>query len=115
MATFSFDVPDELLPALQAEFLIVSTAGATDAATAEEYFAASVIETLRQRCETYKVGPYYVGALEPKFLADGSPNPAYQGSDAIVLPEPEPEPTPEPEAPVEEPVVEEPAPEPEVI
>jgi hypothetical protein len=58
MATFSFDVPDELLPALQAEFLIVSTAGATGAATAEEYFAASVIETLRQRCETYKVGPY---------------------------------------------------------
>jgi hypothetical protein len=110
---FSLEVPDELLPALQAEFLIVSTAGATDAATAEEYFAASVIETLRQRCETYKVGPYYVGALEPKFLADGSPNPAYQGSDAIVLPEPEP--TPEPEAPVEEPVVEEPAPEPEVI
>lgn len=109
MADFTISVPNELLPALQAEFLIVSTAGATDAATAEEYFAASVIETLRQRCETYKVGPYYVGALEPKFLADGSPNPAYDGTDAIVLPEPEPE----PDAPVEDPAGEEPAPEPE--
>jgi hypothetical protein len=113
MADFTISVPNELLPALQAEFLIVSSTGATAAATAEEYFAASVIETLRQRCETYKVGPYYVGALEPKFLADGSPNPAYDGTDAIVLPEPEPE----PDAPVEDPAGEEPAtePEPEVI
>jgi hypothetical protein len=102
---FSLEVPDELLPALQAEFLVVSTAGATDATTAEEYFAASVIETLRQRCESYKVGPYYVGAVEPKFLADGMPNPAYQGADAIVIPEPAPE----------EPVAEEPAPEEPVV
>ena len=94
MATFSLTVPDELLPALQAEFLIVSSAGATEATTAEEYFAASVVETVRQRAEIYKVGPYYTGAVEPRFLADGSPNPAYQGADAIVLP-PAPEPEPE--------------------
>jgi hypothetical protein len=94
MATFSLTVPDELLPALQAEFLIVSAAGGTEAATAEEYFAASVVETVRQRAEIYKVGPYYTGAVEPRFLADGSPNPAYQGADAIVLP-PAPEPEPE--------------------
>lgn len=91
MATFSLTVPDELLPALQAEFLIVSAAGATQATTAEEYFAASVVETVRQRAEIYKVGPYFEGPVEPKFLADGSPNPAYQGDNAIVLPEPEPE------------------------
>jgi hypothetical protein len=91
MADFSLTIPDELLPALQAEFLIVSTAGATEAATAEEYFAGSVLETVRQRAEIYKVGPYFEGAVEPKFLADGTPNPAYQGADAIVLPEPEPE------------------------
>jgi hypothetical protein len=91
MANFSLTIPDELLPALTAEFLIVSTAGATDATSAEEYFAASIVETLRQRAETYKVGPYFSGVAEPRFLADGMPNPAYQGADAIALP-PEPNP-----------------------
>jgi hypothetical protein len=88
MAEFSLTIPDELLPALQAEFLIVSTTGATEATSAKEYFAASVLETVRQRAEIYKVGPYFEGAVEPRFLADGMPNPAYQGADAIVLPEP---------------------------
>ena len=88
MADFSLTIPDELLPALQAEFLIVSTAGATDATSAEEYFAGSVVETVRQRAEIYKVGPYFVGAVEPRFLADGTPNPAYIGDDAIAVPEP---------------------------
>jgi hypothetical protein len=88
MAEFSLTIPDELLPALQAEFLIVSTTGATEATSAEEYFAGSVLETVRQRAEIYKVGPYFEGAVEPRFLADGMPNPAYAGADAIVLPEP---------------------------
>lgn len=94
MAQFSLTIPDELLPALAAEFLIVSAAGGTEATTPEEYFAGSVLETVRQRAEAYKVGPYFVGAVEPKFLIDGTPNPAYQGADAIVLP-PAPEPDPE--------------------
>jgi hypothetical protein len=49
------------------------------------------VEIVRQRAEIYKVGPYFEGAVEPKFLIDGMPNPAYQGADAIALP-PEPEP-----------------------
>lgn len=91
MAQFTVTVPNELLPALAAEFAIVSAAGATEAATAEEYFAASVVETVRQRAEIYKVGPYFVGPVEPRFLADGSPNPAYQGADAIPAPPAAPE------------------------
>jgi hypothetical protein len=90
MVNFTLTIPDELLPALTAEFLIVSTAGATGATSAEEYFAASIVETLRQRAEIYKVGPYFEGVAEPRFLADGMPNPAYTGADAIVLP-PEPD------------------------
>jgi hypothetical protein len=89
MADFSLTIPDELLPALAAEFLIVSTGGGTEATSVEEYFAGSVVEIVRQRAEIYKVGPYFEGAVEPKFLIDGMPNPAYQGADAIVLPEPE--------------------------
>ena len=82
MALFELDVPDELLPALVAEFYIVSTAGATEATTPEEYFAGSVIETLRQRAELYRVGPYFIGSIPPQFNQDGTP---------YGLPEPEPE------------------------
>ena len=73
MAQFSLTIPDELLPALAAEFSIVSAAGGTEATTAEEYFASSVVETVRQRAEAYKVGPYYVGPISPQFNADGTP------------------------------------------
>jgi hypothetical protein len=73
MADFSLTIPDELLPALTAEFLIVSTGGGTEATSVEEYFAASVVETVRQRAEIYKVGPYYVGPVAPQFNADGTP------------------------------------------
>jgi hypothetical protein len=90
MAQFQLDIPDELLPALVVEFSLVQ--GSTPATTPEEYFAASVVETVRQRAEIYKVGPYFLGAVEPRFLADGTPNPAYIGDDAIVVPEPAIEP-----------------------
>jgi hypothetical protein len=71
MAQFTIDIPDELLPALVAEFSLVQ--GSTPATTPEEYFAASVVETVRQRAELYKVGPYYVGPVDPQFQADGTP------------------------------------------
>ena len=70
MAQFQIDIPDELLPALVAEFSLVQ--GSTTAASPEEYFAASVVETVRQRAEMYKVGPYYVGPVDPQFNADGT-------------------------------------------
>jgi hypothetical protein len=71
MAQFQIEIPDELLPALEAEFSLVQ--GSTTATTAEEYFAGSVVETVRQRAELYKVGPYYVGPVDPQFRQDGKP------------------------------------------
>jgi hypothetical protein len=71
MAQFTIDIPDELLPALVVEFGLVQ--GSTTAATPEEYFSASVVETVRQRAEIYKVGPYYTGPTPPQFNQDGSP------------------------------------------
>ena len=71
MAQFTIDIPDELLPALVAEFSLVQ--GSTPATSPEDYFAASVVETVRQRAELYKVGPYYVGPVDPQFQADGTP------------------------------------------
>ena len=68
---FTIDIPDELLPALVVEFSLVQ--GSTTATTPEEYFQASIVETVRQRAEAYKVGPYYVGPVDPQFRADGLP------------------------------------------
>lgn len=82
MAQFQIDIPDELLPALVAEFGLVQ--GSTAAASPEEYFAASVVETVRQRAEIYKVGPYYAGPVDPQFRQDGKPY-------GYVEPAPEPE------------------------
>lgn len=67
MATFTVDIPEELLPGLIAE-LHTLPAGTSP----EQYFAASAVELLRQRCEVYKVGPYYQGPLMPQFNADGT-------------------------------------------
>jgi hypothetical protein len=91
MASFTVEIPDYLLPALVAEFSLVQ--GKVPAATPEEYFKASVVEIIRQRAEIYKVGPYFVGAVDPQFNQDGTP---YGWA-------PPPEPEPEwdwPEAPV---------------
>jgi hypothetical protein len=68
---FTITIPDELLPALVAEFSLVQ--GSTTATSPEEYFAASVVETVRQRAELYQVGPYYAGPVDPQFQADGKP------------------------------------------
>lgn len=70
MAQFTIDIPDELLPALVAEFSLVK--GSVSATTPEEYFAGSVLETVRQRAEIYKVGPYFKGAVNPQFNQDGT-------------------------------------------
>jgi hypothetical protein len=99
MAQFTVDIPDELLPALAAEFLL--TQGSTTATTPEEYFAASVVEIVRQRAEIYKVGPYYIGPVNPQFRADGKP---YGYVDPV---EPEEELITDPDAPAEEPEPEE--------
>ena len=64
---FAVDIPEELLPGLIAE-LSTLPAGTSP----EQYFAASAVELLRQRCEAYKVGPYYQGPVPPKFNADGT-------------------------------------------
>jgi hypothetical protein len=81
MAQFTIDIPDELLPALLAEFNTVQSS--TPATTPEEYFLGSVVETVRQRAELYKVGPYFAGVVEPRFLVDGRGNPNYTGPDKV--------------------------------
>jgi hypothetical protein len=70
MAQFTIDIPDELLPALVVEFGLVQ--GSTTATTPEEYFQGSILETVRQRAEMYKVGPYFTGPTDPQFNADGT-------------------------------------------
>lgn len=72
MAQFTLEIPDELLPGLQAEFNWLQSQGNCPYATPEAYLQASAVEILRQRCEAYRVGPYWVGAVPPVFNPDGS-------------------------------------------
>jgi hypothetical protein len=85
MQTFTISIPSELIPAIEAEYLAVSTGGGTSASSAAEYFEASVIESVRQRAALYKVGGYHPGVVtvQPRFLADGRGNPNYTGADAL--------------------------------
>jgi hypothetical protein len=105
MAQFTIEIPDELLPALAVEFSLVQ--GSTTATTPEEYFQDSIVETVRQRAEVYKVGPYYVGPVNPQFRADGKPygyvdpEPEPEATEDILTGD-EPEPIIDPDAPVEE-------------
>jgi hypothetical protein len=93
MAQFTIDIPDELLPALVVEFGLVQ--GSTTATTPEEYFQGSIVETVRQRAEIYKVGPYFTGPTNPQFNADGTPfgvvapvvDPAILEDDAVIAEE----------------------------
>lgn len=73
MAQFTLEIPDELLPGLQAEFNWLQSQGNCLYATPEAYLQASAVEILRQRCEAYRVGPYYQGPIPPAFNADGTP------------------------------------------
>jgi hypothetical protein len=68
MAQFTVEIPDEYLPGLIAEVSILP-----QAVNPADYFQSSAVELLRQRCETYKVGPYYNGPVNPQFNADGTP------------------------------------------
>ena len=85
MQTFTISIPSELIPAIEAEYLAVSTGGGTSASSAAEYFEASVIESVRQRAVLYKVGGYHPGVVtvQPRFLADGRGNPNYTEADAL--------------------------------
>ena len=82
MAQFVIDIPDELLPALVVEFGLVQ--GSTTATTPEEYFEASIVETVRQRAEIYKVGPYFTGPTPPQFNQDGTPYTGVQADEELI-------------------------------
>lgn len=74
MASFTLTIPDELLPAVVAEFnwMKLKASDQFPFTTPEEYLQASVVEVLRQRCRDYKVGQFYVGVTPPLFNPDGS-------------------------------------------
>lgn len=70
-------IPEELVPAIKAEYLIAM--GTYSNISIHDYFERSIIEFIRQRAEIYKVGPYYDGPTQPRFLQDGRGNPLYTG------------------------------------
>jgi hypothetical protein len=66
MAEFTITIADELAPG------IVATAaleGKTPEEVVNEYAAALATKT----CQDLKVGPFFVGPIQPQFNADGTP------------------------------------------
>jgi hypothetical protein len=67
MAEFLISIPDELTPG------IVATAFAEDKMP-EEVVSDYAEALARKTCQDLKVGPFYVGPVQPRFNADGTPN-----------------------------------------
>jgi hypothetical protein len=66
MAFFTIEVPDELAPGVIATAVLQ---GKDPEEVVQEYAIALATQT----CQDMKVGPYYVGPINPQFNADGTP------------------------------------------
>jgi hypothetical protein len=66
MALFTIEVPDELAPG------VIATAVLQDKQP-EEVVQEYAIALATQTCQDMKVGPYYVGPINPQFNQDGTP------------------------------------------
>jgi hypothetical protein len=72
MALFTIEVPDELAPG------VIATAVLQDKQP-EEVVQEYAIALATQTCQDMKVGPYYVGPVNPQFNQDGTPYEAEVG------------------------------------
>lgn len=63
---YSIEIPDELIPG------IVATAYA-EQKQPEQIVSDYALAVATKACQDLKVGPYYVGPVNPQFNADGSP------------------------------------------
>jgi hypothetical protein len=66
MALFTIEVPDELAPGVIATAVLQ---GKDPEEVVQEYAIALATQT----CQDMKVGPYYVGPINPQFNQDGTP------------------------------------------
>jgi hypothetical protein len=66
MAFFTIEVPDELAPGVVATAVLQ---GKDPEEVVQEYAIALATQT----CQDMKVGPYYVGPINPQFNQDGTP------------------------------------------
>lgn len=72
MALLTIEIPDEYVPGVEAAKNDANRRGSSFA-SAQEYATAFAAETALRWCESYKVGQFWVGPLNPEFNADGSP------------------------------------------
>lgn len=66
MAVFQITIPDELAPG------VIATANLQQMEP-EEVVQEYAIALATQTCQDLKVGPFYVGPIDPAFNADGTP------------------------------------------
>ena len=77
MATFQITIDDSLAPG------IIATA-TLEGKAPEDVVNEAAAAAATKACQDLKVGPFYVGPIEPQFNADGSPYVAPLTNDTTV-------------------------------
>jgi hypothetical protein len=81
MASITITIPDEFVPGVVARMYEVNASREVPFADLDEFLSQQAADLASGACFDYKVGPYYVGPVNPKFNADGTPYVAEQGID----------------------------------
>jgi hypothetical protein len=110
MADITITIPDEFVPGAVAKMYDMNRTREVPYADLDEFLTDYATSLASGACVDYKVGPYYIGPIEPQFNQDGTPvNPPLAEEVVVVATEPVDEIPVVDETPVVEEVVTEPA------
>lgn len=73
MAQITITIPDEFVPGVLARMYDANQSREVPYANVEEFLSEYSEALASGACFDYKVGPFYVGPINPKFNADGTP------------------------------------------
>jgi len=82
---YTITIPDYLVPGIEATAFV-------EGKTVEQVIGEYALAVANKACQDLKVGPYYVGPVDPQFRADGKPfdyvDPAPEPEEGEVNPDP---------------------------
>lgn len=73
MASIQITIPDEYVPGVVARMYEVNASRDVPFADMEEFLSDQAAALASAACAEFRVGSYYVGPVNPKFNADGTP------------------------------------------
>lgn len=73
MADITITIPDEFVPGAVAKMYDMNRTREVPYADLDEFLTDYATSLASGACVDYKVGPYYIGPIEPQFNQDGTP------------------------------------------